>query len=54
MRRRLLEASRSNIEQIVHDVLGLEFVSLHTDMSTKTAERVIVLVVDGYLDDLFE
>ncbi len=53
-RRQLLEASRSNIEQIVQDVLGLELVSLHTDMSTKTAERVIVLVVDGNLDELFK
>jgi uncharacterized protein YbcI len=53
-RRQLLEASKSHIEQIVHDVLDLELVSLYTDMSTETAERVIVLVIDGDLDKLFE
>ncbi|GMR11497.1 MAG: DUF2294 domain-containing protein [Anaerolineae bacterium] len=53
-RRQLLESSKPNIEQIVHEVLGLELVSLYTDMSTETAERVIALVVDGNLDELFE
>lgn len=52
-RRQLFEVSRPLIEQIVHDVLGCQLVSLHTDMSTKTGERIIVLTVDANLDDLF-
>lgn len=53
MRRQLNEASRPQFEGIVRNVLGLEVISLHTDMSVKTAERIIVLVVDKNIEDLF-
>jgi len=53
-RRQLMEVSRPLISQIVRDVLGLNMISMHTDMSTKTGERVIVLIVDRKLDELFE
>ena len=53
MRRQLNEASRQHFEGIVRNVLGLEVISLHTDMSVKTAERIIVLVVDKNIEDLF-
>lgn len=52
-RRQLFEVSRPLIEQIVADVLGCQLISLHSDMSTKTGERIIVLTVDTNLDDLF-
>jgi uncharacterized protein YbcI len=53
MRRQLFESSRPLLEEIVHNVTGCGLVSLHTDMSTKTGERVIVLVVDADLDRKF-
>ena len=53
MRRQLFEASRPVIEAIVTEVVGVKTVSLHTDMSTQTGERVIVLTVDGNLEKLF-
>ena len=53
MRRQLFEASRPLIEAIVAEVVGLKMISLHTDMSTQTGERVVVLTVDGNLDKLF-
>jgi len=53
-RRQLMEVSRPLISQIVRDVLGLDMISMHTDMSTKTGERVIVLIVDRNLDELFD
>lgn len=53
-RRQLMEVSRPLIGQIVRDVLGLEMISMHTDMSIKTGERVIVLIVDRNLDELFD
>ena len=53
-RRQLLESSRPIIGRIVQDVLDRELISLHTDMSIKTGERVILLVVDGNLDELFD
>ena len=52
-RRQLMEVSRPLIEQIVRDVLGLDMIGIHTDMSTKTGERIIVLIVDRNLDELF-
>ena len=53
MRRQLFESSRPLLEEIVRRVAGCELVSLHTDMSTKTGERIIVLVVDEDLDGKF-
>ena len=53
-RRQLMEVSRPLIEQIVRDVLGLDMIGIHTDMSTKTGERIIVLIVDRNLDELFD
>ncbi len=54
VRRQLHEISRPLIEKIVKDILGYEVISLHTDMSVKTGERIIVLIVEGNLDELFD
>lgn len=53
MRRQLFESSRLLIEEIVERVTGCQMVSLHTDMSTKTGERIVILVVDQNLDKKF-
>lgn len=53
MRRQLFESSRPLLEEIVTEVVGCELISLHTDMSTKTGERIIVLVVDCDLEKRF-
>jgi uncharacterized protein YbcI len=53
MRRQLFESSRPMLEEMVRTVVGAEVVSLHTDMSTKTGERMIILVVDTDLDKKF-
>jgi uncharacterized protein YbcI len=52
-RRQLFETSRTLLDEIVHQVLGCELISLHTDMSTKTGERVVVITVDTDLDKRF-
>jgi uncharacterized protein YbcI len=52
-RRQLFETSRPLLEKIVKDLLGCKLISLHTDMSTQTGERVIVLTLDINLDDKF-
>lgn len=52
-RRQLFEISRPLIEEIVESVVGCKLVSLHTDMSTKTGERIVVLTVDLNLDEQF-
>jgi len=45
-RQELVDHSRPMLEAIIRDVLGVEVRSLHTDISTKTGERVIVLSLD--------
>lgn len=52
-RRRLFESSRPLLEAIVKEVIGCNIISLHTDMSSKTGERIIVLTLDKNLDELF-
>ena len=54
VRRQLHELSRPLIEKIVMEILGYEVISLHTDMSVKTGERIIVLIVEGNLEELFD
>ena len=52
-RRQLFETSRPQLESIVADITGCKMVSLHTDMSTRTGERIIVITIDNDLDKLF-
>lgn len=52
-RRQLFESSRPLIEEIVKQIFGCQLVSLHTDMSVKTGERIIVLTLDTNLDTLY-
>ncbi|MFO7576730.1 MAG: DUF2294 domain-containing protein [Pelovirga sp.] len=42
MRHALLEKGRPMLDAIVRDVVGVPVVSLHTDLSTVTGERLIV------------
>lgn len=52
-RRQLFETSRELLDNIVREILGCQPISLHTDMSTKTGERVIVITVDVDLEKKF-
>jgi len=42
MRARLLENSRKLLTDLVNEITGVEVMSMHTDISTKTGERIIV------------
>ncbi len=50
-RRQLFETSRPLLDGLVREIAGCGLVSLHTDMSTRTGERVIVLTLDQNLDE---
>lgn len=52
-RRQLFETARPLIAEMVETIVGCQLVSLHTDMSSKTGERVVVLTVDVNLDERF-
>ncbi len=46
MRSKLLENCKEHIEEIISDIMGCRVISLHTDISTKTGERIILLKID--------
>jgi len=51
VRMRLIESARSLLEQIIFEKTGAEVVSLHTDISSKTGERVFVFCLDKNLEE---
>jgi uncharacterized protein YbcI len=50
VRMQLLEKARPLLEAIVEDITGRRVVSLHTDISTKTGERIIAWTLDGVVE----
>lgn len=46
VRQELLDHGRPALEKMIRDILGVEVRSLHTDISTKTGERVVVLTLE--------
>ena len=50
----LLESARILLENLVSDITGCQVRSLHTDISTKTGERVIIFTLDQNLEDEFK
>lgn len=53
VRRQLLEGSRPILDEIVQRVTGGHVVSLHTDISVKSGERVIVFTMAADLEERF-
>jgi len=52
-RMQLIEGARALLENMVSDITCCQIRSLHTDISTKTGERVIIFTLDQNLDDRF-
>jgi len=53
-RRQLFESSRPLLEEIVRTITKSELISLHTDMSSKTGERIVVLTTNHNLAQRFQ
>lgn len=51
-RQRLLEHGRPLLEAVVESILGIKVKSLHTDISTRTGERIIVFTLERKPADL--
>lgn len=49
VRRRLIESSRTLFEEIIQDITGTEVISLHTDISSRTGERIFVFCLNENL-----
>ncbi|MBU0567632.1 DUF2294 domain-containing protein [bacterium] len=50
----LLEGARILLGNIISEITGCQIKSLHTDISTKTGERIIVFTLDQKLEDRFK
>jgi len=50
----LLEGARILLNNIISDITACQVISLHSDISTKTGERVIVFTLDRDLGGKFE
>ncbi len=53
-RMQLLEGAKFLLKNIVSDITGCKTESLHTDISTKTGEKVIVFILDQNLESRFK
>lgn len=51
---RLLEGARYLLENIILNITGCQVKSLHTDISTKIGERVIIFILDQDLENKFK
>ncbi|GAB6151991.1 hypothetical protein JCM17380_07410 [Desulfosporosinus burensis] len=51
MRTALFENDRNHLEELINDIVNIEIVSMHSDVSTKTGEKVIVLTVDCDIEE---
>ncbi len=50
----LLEGARALLRNIILEITGCQIRSLHSDISTKTGERVIFFVLDQNLESRFK
>jgi uncharacterized protein YbcI len=53
VRRQLVEGSRDMLDAMIEDLTGLQVVSLHSDMSIKRGERIIVFTLTDDLESRF-
>ncbi len=53
IRRQLFETSRPLLEELVRQTTGHRVVSMHTDLSTSSGERIVIFIVDVNLETVF-
>lgn len=51
VRTTLFEGAREYLENLVKQVINVDIVSTHSDVSTKTGEKIIVITVDVNLEE---
>lgn len=52
MRTALFENARIPLEEAIRSIIDINVVSTHSDVSTKTGEKIIVIVVDKNLEEM--
>ena len=53
VRTKLLEGGREWLEQSVQEITGLPVITTHSDLSTKTGERIIVFILSDNIEEKF-
>lgn len=53
VRSTLFENARNHLEALIKEVINVEIVSTHSDVSTKTGEKIIVITVGENLEEKF-
>ena len=53
IRSNLLEQGKQLVKEAIEKITGLKVISLHTDISTKTGERMIIFTLNENLEDHF-
>jgi len=51
VRRRLIESSRSILDKLIEEKIEAKVVSLHTDISSRTGERIIIFGMDRNIEE---
>lgn len=52
MRSALFEGGRGYLETLITELIDVAIVSTHSDISTKTGEKIIVITTDKNIEDL--
>ena len=50
MRYQLEEIIRPKLEILIEEIIGIRVISLHNDISTKTGERIDVIILESKID----
>lgn len=54
VRSSLFETAISYFESLIKQAIGVKIISIHSDVSTKTGEKVIIITVAENLDDMLQ
>ena len=52
VRSSLFEGGRGYLETLITDIINVAIVSTHSDISTKTGEKIIIITTDHNLEEL--
>lgn len=52
MRTSLFEGGREYLETLIEDIIDVAVISTHSDISTKTGEKIIIITTDRNLEEL--
>lgn len=54
VRSSLFEGGRGYLETLIKDIINVAIVSTHSDISTKTGEKVIIITTDRNIEDMIK